>query len=209
MFISEKNLEDGSTTFKELVTAYTELRNAQDEFRSMAESYGIVLPELTREQKQDIIKMIWEQRKEGNDRQEIRDIIVDMLIEYGFDLPDLTDEQRRQIRDRIQTMLQDEYGFVFIELTPEQKAYIKQTFIQMRRQGASDESIRDEIRTLYESYGGVLPDLLDLIDEQMENLTNKREEIKGLKENLRDLIKDANRITRWRFFKYVQRDILI
>jgi hypothetical protein len=103
----------------------------------------------------------------------------------------------------------------------------------MRRQGASDEAIRDEIRTLYESYGGVLPelsdsqkeeirqwihtlletdydvDLLDLTDEQMENLTNKREEIKGLKENLRDLVKDANRITRWRFFKYVQRDILI
>ncbi|MFH1014037.1 MAG: hypothetical protein V1769_05985 [Thermoplasmatota archaeon] len=223
----------GGTSLEELIEAYTELKNAKNELQEIAESYGLDVPELSYEQKKDIIQTVRRERQQGSDWKDIRDIVVDMLIDYGFNLPGLSDEQRQEIRQRLKTELENNYGFVFIDLSAEQKAYIKQTIIQMKRQGANKEAIYEEVRMIYISYGGELPklsetqkeeirqwihtmletdydvDLPDLTDEQMENLTNKREEIKGLKENLRGLIKDANRITRWRFFKYVQRDILI
>ncbi len=223
-------ISGGSPTLQELIMVYTDLKEARNDLRMMAESYGIDLPELSQEEKKDLLKTIVQERRQGSIRQEIRDVIADMLIDFGVDLPDLTDEEKNEIRMRIQTMLQDTYGFVFIELTPEQKAYIKQQIIMLKRQGASDEEIRMEIHTLYESYGGVLPDLTDvqreeirewvhsmleneydvdlpdLTTEQRDSLKNQREEIQGLQKDLRDLFKDANKITRWRFLRYVQRD---
>lgn len=224
-------LSRGSPTLQELIIAYTDLKEARNDLRMMAESYNIDLPDLSQEQKKEILKTIVQERRQGSSRQEIRDVIADMLIDFGVDLLDLTSEEKNEIRMHIQTMLQDTYGFVFIELTPEQKAYIKQQIIVLKRQGASDEGIRMEIRTLYESYGGVLPDLTetqreeirewvhsmleneydvdlpDLTTEQRDSLKNQKENIHGLQKDLRDLFKDANKITRWRFLRYVQRDL--
>jgi ribosomal protein L29 len=222
---------NGDTSLEELIEAYTELKNAKNELRDMAESYGLDVPELNYEQKKNIIQTVRRERQQGGSWKDIRGIIVDMLIDYGFDLPGLSDEERQEIRQQLKTELEDNYGFVFIDLSPEQKAYIKQTIIQMKRQGADKEAIYEEVRMIYISYGGVIPqlnetqkeeirqwihtlieteydvDLVDLTPEQRENLRNKKEEIQQLAKNLKDLFRDANKVIRWRFIRYVHNDL--
>jgi hypothetical protein len=217
--------------YNNLIEKWEEIQNEKQELRDMLESYGIDLPDLTKEQKRDITSTIRESKRNGLSREEIRDNVVELLIDFGVDLPGLTIEQRAEIRLKIKEMLEENYGFIFIELTPEQKAYIKQSIIQMKKQGVSKEDIKTTVIDLYESYGGVIPELNDgekedihdwimnmletnygldlpnLTVEQRNSITNKKDEIQQLRNDLKILFRDANRITRWRFLRYVHKDL--
>lgn len=230
-FQSLLNLGAGPT-IKNLIETYNEIQEAKQELRALAESYGIELPELTKDQKQEIMSTFRELRRNGHPRDEVRSEIIDLLIDYGWDLPDLTKEQREEIKEKTKTMLSETYGFVFIDLTPEQKAYLKQTIIQMNQQGLTREEIRNEIITLYEKYGGVIPDITeeekesihdwihdmietdynidlpDLTSEQRQEFIEKKEEIHQLQRELREQFKQANRLTRYRFLRYVRKDLM-
>jgi hypothetical protein len=217
------------TGYNDLVDKWEEIQIEKQELRDMLEGYGIDLPDLTNEQKREVSRTVRELRRDGTNREEIRDAVVDLLIDFGVDLPDLTSEQRAEIRTNIKTMLEDNYGFVFIDLTAEQKAYIKQTIIQLKRQGTTKEEIKAAVIDLYESYGGIIPELTDeqkeevhdwivnmletdygldlpnLTLEQRESIENKKSEIKELQKELRQMFKDAGFITKLRFFRYIRR----
>ena len=219
---------NGRTSFLDLKNKWEDIQAEKQELRDLAEGYGVDLPDLTGEQKREVFRTVRELRRDGANREEIRDAVVDLLINFGVDLPDLTSEQRVEIRTDIKTMLEDNYGFVFIKLTPEQKAYIKQTFIQMKRQGASQEELKEAVKNLYIGYGGVIPvltenqkeeihdwivdmleteyglDLPNLTLEQRDTLKEKRSEIKELQKDLRELFKDAGFFTKRRFLRYIQ-----
>ena len=220
-----------ATRYKDLVNKWEEIQNEKQELRDMLEGYGIIIPDLTLKQKREIFRTIFELRREGATREVIIDAVVDLLIDFGFNLPDLTAEQRAEIKTKIKTMLEENYGFVFIELTPEQKAYIKQTVIHLKRQGASREEIKQAIIDLYESYGGVIPELtesekeeihnwiVDMLEtdygldlpnltlEQREAIKEKRGEIRQLQQELLEMFKDARFFTKIRFIRYVRRNI--
>jgi len=220
-----------ATKYKDLVNKWEEIQDAKQELRNMLEGYGIIFPDLTLEQKREIFRIIFELRREGADRDVIIDEVVDLLIDFGFNLPDLTAEQRAEIKTNIKTMLEENYGFIFIKLTPKQKAYIKQTVIHLIRQGATRDEIKQAIIDLYESYGGVIPelnnvekeeihnwivnmletdyglDLPNLTFEQRETIKEKRGEIRELQKELREMFKDARFFTKIRFIIYVKRNI--
>lgn len=218
-------------SYDELVNKWTEIQNAKQDLRETLNGYGIELPNLTSEQKQEIRNTIRELRREGASREDIREAVVDLLINFGVDLPDLTSEQRAEIRMKIKTMLEEKYGFVFIELTPEQQAYIKQTIIKMRRQGATQDEIKEAVKNLYVGYGGVIPALNDiqkeeihdwiismletdyglhppdLTMEQRQEIKEKRSEIHDLQTELRDMFKDSGFYTKIRFLRYVHEQV--
>ncbi|HMA83435.1 MAG TPA: hypothetical protein VKP59_04320 [Candidatus Thermoplasmatota archaeon] len=214
----------------ELIKTYEELKEAKQDLRQTMESYGIQFPDLTNEEKRELIQTIRELRRDGSSRREIREEIIDLLIDFGFNLPDLSEEQRDEIRTKIKIHLETNYGFVLIELTPEQKAYMKQTLIQLKRDGRTKEEIRDELVELYEGYGGMIPDLteaekeviydwavamieqdydVDLPDvtyEQRQIIKEKKGDIGNIQKDLRQQLRLANRLNRFRFFRYVKRD---
>ncbi len=216
--------------YNDLVNKWVEIQNAKQELRTTMEGYGINLPDLTIEEKKEIISLILELRKDGASRDEIREEIVDLLIDFGADLPDLTSEQRAEIRNKIKTMLEVNYGFLFVELTPEQKAYIKQTIIQMKRQGSSKEEIKIEVINLYINYGGVIPELTDtqkeeihdwIIDmlkndyginlpdltlEQRQEIKEQRSDIKELQKELQEMFKNTRFLTKIRFLRYLRQN---
>ena len=218
-------------SYEDLVNKWNEIQNAKQELRDTLTGYGIELPNLTIEQKREILNTIRELRRDGASREEIREAVVDLLIDFGVDLPDLTSEQRAEIRRNITTMLEDNYGFVFIELTAEQKAYIKQTIIQLKRQGATQEEIKAAVVDLYESYGGIIPELTDeqkeevhdwivnmletnygldlpnLTVEQRDAIKDKKSEITDLQKELKELFKNAGFFTKMRFLRYLQQNI--
>jgi len=231
--VSAKGLfgfKDG-TSYRDLINKWEEIRQEKQELRDMLEEYGVELPDLTREQKREILKTIIQSRRQGAERNEILEIVFDLLIEFGMDLPDLTSEQFSEIREKTVTMLEENYGFVFIELTYEQKQEIRNTIKEMKRCGATKEEIKAAIIELYESYGGVIPelsdlekeeihnfivnmlesdygfDLPDLTLEQRETLKNKKSEIRELQKDLRQMFKNARFITKIRFLIYVRRSL--
>ena len=214
---------DNGPTLDELIETYKELKEAKQDLRQTMESYGIQFPDLTKDEKREL-------RCDGGSRQEIREEIIELLIDFGFNLPDLSEEERNEIRTKIKTHLETNYGFVFIELTPEQKAYMKQTLIQMKRDGRTKDEVREELVELYEGYGGTIPDLTetekeaiydwavamieqdydvdlpDLTYEQRQIIKDKKEDIQSIQKDLRQQLRQANQITRFRFFRYVIRD---
>ena len=222
---------DNGPSVDELIETYEDIKEAKEEQRQLMESYGIELPDLSLDEKRELVKTAKQLWKRGYSRNEIRDEIIDLLIGFGVDLPDLTSEQQGEIRSKVRTHLEIEYGFVFVELTPEQKAYMKQTLFQLKRDGKNKEEIKAELVVLYENYGGVIPELtddekenihdwivsmlendynLDLPDltlEQRENLKNKKEEIRSIQKELRNQIKQANWFNRFKFFRYVKNDL--
>ena len=215
----------------ELIETYEDIKESKDELKQIMESYGIEIPDLSKDEKRQIRQFARELRRSGHSRQEIRDEVVDLLIGFGVDLPDLTEVQRSEIRSNIRSHLETEYGFVFIELTAEQKAFMKQTFIQLKREGNTKDEIKVELIDLYEDYGGFIPELsdaekedihdwivsmletdynLDLPDlsfEQREEIKDKKEEIRSLQKELRRQIRQANWLNRFRFFRYVKNDL--
>jgi len=217
--------------YDDLVDKWEEIQNEKQELCYMIESYGIDLPDLTIEQKREVFRKILELRKDGANREEIRDAVVDLLIDFGVDLPDLTSEQRAEIKTKIKAMLEDKYGFVFIELTEEQKKEIKALIVNMKQDGSSKEEIRAAVKDLYESYGGVIPELNDvekeevhdwivnmletdygldlpnLTFEQRESIKNKKNEIRELQKELREMFKNARFFTKIRFLRYVLRNL--
>lgn len=221
---------DNGPTLDELIETYEELKEAKQDLRQTMELYGIQFPDLTKEEKRELIQTIRELRRDGGSRQEIREEIIELLIDFGFNLPDLSEEERNEIRTKIKTHLETNYGFVFIELTPEQKAYMKQTLIQMKRDGRTKDEVREELVELYEGYGGTIPDLTetekeaiydwavamieqdydvdlpDLTYEQRQIIKDKKEDIQSIQKDLRQQLRQANQITRFRFFRYVKRD---
>ena len=218
-------------SYDDLVNKWEQIQNAKQNLRDILMGYGVELPNLTIEQKREIFITICELRREGVSREEIKVTVVGLLLDFGFDLPNLTSEQRAEIQLKITTMLENDYGFVFIELTPEQKAYIKQTLIRMKRQGATQEEIKETVKTLYIGYGGVIPKLTDLqkeeihdwivnmleteygLDvphltaEQRQEIKDKRSEIKELQTELREMFKEAGFYTKMRFLRYLWQHI--
>lgn len=224
-------LKNHGPTLDELIETYEELKEAKQDLRQTMESYGIQFPDLDDEQKKELVRTIRELRRDGFSRQEIRDEIIELLIDFGVDLPDLSEEERNEIRTKIKSHLETNYGFVFIELTPEQKAYMKQTLIQLKRQGKTKAEIREELVSLYEGYGGTIPDLtevekeaiynwavamieedydVDLPDvtyEQRQIIREKKEEVGSIQKDLREQLRQTNWLTRFRFFRYVRKDL--
>ena len=222
---------DKGPSVDNLIETYEDIKESKEELKQIMNSYGIEIPDLTIDEKRQIRQLARELRRSGHSRQEIRGEIIDLLIGFGVDLPDLTDEERSEIRSKIRLHLETEYGFVFVELTHEQKAYMKQTFIQLKREGKTTDEIKIELISLYESYGGVIIELsdadkedihdwivsmletdynLDLPDlslEQREEIKDKKEEIRSLQKELREQIKRANWLNRFRFFRYVKNDL--
>ena len=82
-------------------------------------------------------------------------------------------------------MLETDYGFVFPELSEDEK-----------------EKIREKIKEKLENDYGL--DLPDLTPEQREAVKNKRNEIIELQKELRDMLKEASRLTKIRFYRYVK-----
>lgn len=218
-------------SFKDLVTKWNEIQSEKQQLRDMLVSYGVDLPDLTIEQKREILKTIIQLRRQGTDRYEILEIVFDKLIGYGMDLPDLTSEQFAEIRQKIKTELEENYGFVFVELSQEQKMEIKRTIREMKKQGATREEIKQAVIELYESYGGAIPDLddeqkeeihdwivnmletdygfdlPDLTPEQRAQIKQKISEIRELQKELKDMFKDARFFTKIRFIRYVRAHI--
>jgi hypothetical protein len=101
----------------------------------------------------------------------------------------------------------------------------------MKKNGASKEEIRAAVIDLYVSYGGSIPELTDdqkedihdwivdmlnsdygfdipdLTPQQREAIKQKKEEIKSLQKELRILLKNADKITKYRFYKYVKNEM--
>ena len=217
-------------TLEELIDTYNELAEAKQELKDLKESYEIDVPDFNNEEKRMICNTIRELQRDGYSRNEIREEIIDLLLDFGIELPNFSAEQRNEIKTKIRNHLETEYGFVFIQLSAEQKAYLKQTFIQLKRDGESKEEIRKELINLYEGYGGIIPDLtetekeeiynwsismieqdydVDLLDityEQRQEIKNKKEEIHTLQKQLREQLRHANWLNRFRFFRFVKRD---
>lgn len=217
-------------TLEELIENYEQLNEAKEEFRTLLKDYGIELPDLTNEQKQNLIQTIRELRKSGHTREQMRTEIVNMLIGFGVNIPGLSTEQRKEIRENIKTHLETNYDFIFVELTREEKAYMKQTLIQMKRQGKDREEIKDQLFILYEEYGGNIADLddtekeaiydwtvsmietdydIDLPDisfDQRQEIKEEKDEIHNLEKELRHQFRRANWITKFQFLRYVKND---
>jgi len=215
-------------SYRELVNKWEEIQSEKQELRDILVSYGIELPDLTIDQKREILRTIIQLRRQGTEKDEILEVIFDLLIDFGMDLPDLTSEQFNEIRLKIKTMLEENYGFVFIELTVEQKQEIKNTIKEMKKNGATREEIKAALIDLYESYGGVIPelsefereeihdwivnmlesdygfDLPDLTLEQRESIKNKKSEIRELQRELREMFRNARLFTKFRFFRYLR-----
>lgn len=215
-------------TLDEIIDTYEDLRLEKQELRQLLESYGIELPDLSTQEKRQLVKTVRDLRRAGNSREEIKMEIIDLLLDFGVQLPDLTKDQRAEIRMKTRTHLETTYGYVFVELTPEQKAYLKQTFIQLKKEGKTQEEIRTELITLYEEYGGVIPelsesekedihdwfitmveedydvDLPDLTFDQRKEIKNQKDEIHSLQKELRLQLRHTNWLNRFRFFRYVR-----
>ena len=188
-----------------------ELKHAREELKQMVEDFGVDLPDLSRGEKRQIAITVQYFRMQGASREEIRDEIKNLLIEFGVDLPDIPEMEKEQIKAEIISLLEG-YGFVFVELTEEQKDEIKNTAREMFRDGASREEIRDEVKNVLERYGFDIPELTeeqknetregirtilldhdielpDLTEGQQEQIRNKREEIREIRWELLDLLR--------------------
>jgi len=217
-------------TLRELIQKWNELREKKEELHDMLVSYGVDVPDLTDEQKWIIWSTVWRLRNNGASKEEIRLEVRALLEEFGVEFPDLSPEDKREIRQWIKNMLETDYGFVFPELTEEQKEEIKQVIIDLKRQGLSREEIRQQIKTLLETdYGFVFPELTeeqkeeirdriidmleteygldipDLTPEQSVVIKRKRAEIKVLQRELSQMLKNADKRTKYRFYLYVKR----
>jgi hypothetical protein len=105
--------------------------------------YGFVFPELTEEQKREILQEIISLKDQGYTRLEIRQTIKELLeTGYGFVFPELTDSQKEEIRQEIETMLETDYDFDIPDLTPEQRDNIKEKKKEIRR-------LQIELRIMY------------------------------------------------------------
>ncbi len=98
----------------------------------------------------------------------------------------------------------------------------------MKRQGASQEELKEALNNLYIGYGGVIPELnedqkeeihnwiVDMLEteygvdlpnltlEQRDTIKQKRSEITELQKDLREMFKDAGFFTKRRFLRYIQ-----
>lgn len=227
-FFTSLFLRRDAPSIDEIIDTYEDLKLEKQELRQLLESYGIELPDLSSSEKRQLIKTVRNLRRAGNSREEIKMEIIDLLLDFGVQLPDLTKDQRAEIRMKTRTHLETTYGYVFVELTPEQKAYLKQTFIQLKKEGKTQEEIRTELITLYEEYGGVIPelsesekedihdwfitmaeedydvDLPDLTFDQRKEIKNQKDEIHSLQKELRLQLRHTNWLNRFRFFRYVR-----
>ena len=160
---------------------------------------------------------------------EARTELKEMLDEFGFVIPKLTKEQREEIRAAIINILEEDYGFVIPDLTEEQKQEIRETVRELINQGATREEIREAVISLLEEYGAVIPDLTDeqkeeirekikslleenygfvipeLTDEQKQEIKNKRNEIKDLRMELRQLIEESGFFVRFLLRRFLER----
>jgi hypothetical protein len=218
-------------SYKDLVEKWEEIQQAKQELHEMLEEFGVDIPDLTKAQKMEIFNTVRDLRKKGVGFDVIRDVVIDMLIEFGFELPDLTKKQREEIRIWIINMLESDYGFEFVKLTDKQREEIKSEIIVMLKNGASKEEIREQVKTMLRSYGWTIPDLTeeeketiknrikemleteygiefpDLTIEQKEAIKNKKEEIRGLQKELHEMLKEANKFTKWLFFRYIKKNL--
>jgi hypothetical protein len=223
------NILLNGTEFEDLVNKWNEIREAKAELHDMLESYGVDLPDLTDQQKWIIWETIWQLIKEGATKEEIRSEIISLLEDFGVEFPNLSEEDKKEIRQWIKNILETDYGFVFPELLEEEKKEIKQFIIELKKQGATREEIWQQVKKLLETdYGFVFPELsenekeeirdkiknlleneydLDLPDltlEQREAVKNKRNEIRQLQKELHEMLKNADRLTKIRFYRYVK-----
>jgi hypothetical protein len=222
--------DEKGSSLDELIGLYDEIKQSKQELSDLLESYGVELPELTNEQKRELFHTIRELRRNGNNREHIRSEINDILVGFGINIPDLTIEQKEEIRNKIRVYLEEHYDFVFIELTVEQKAYMKQTMIQLYREGANKEEVKDEIISLYEGYGGSIPeldesereeiytwiygmietdyniDLSEITYQQHQEIKEKKDDIRLLQKELRQQLRQSRWITRFQFYRYIRQD---
>jgi uncharacterized protein (UPF0335 family) len=218
-------------TFFALVNQWETLQTEKQQFHDLLNDYGFDVPELSVGQKRQIIRTIIVLRKQGAEREEIRDAVVDLLIGYGVNLPDLTSEQRGEIRNQTKNFLEQDYGFVFVELTEDQQQEIRQTVKQMKNEYASREQIKQAVIDLYVSYGGVIPELSDsereeiydwmvvlleddygvevpeLSFEQRQIIRQESNDIASLRNELRQMFNNARFFVKLRFIGYLRRTI--
>lgn len=219
-------------TLRELINKWEEIRNKKDELHDLLESYGVDVPDLTDEQEWEIWSTVWRLRKNGASREEIRSEVKSLLESFGVEFPNLSEEDKKDIKQWIKNLLEDDYGFVFQELTQEEKIEIREEIRRLRREGLNREQIRQEVKELLiEEYGFILPDLTeeerkeirekiknmleteydldlpDLTDEQREIVREKRAEIKELQRELRRMLKNSDRRTKYLFYRYVKNEI--
>ena len=76
-------------TFRELVNKWEEIQSEKQELRDILISYGVELPDLTIDQKREILRTIIQLRRQGSEREEILEVVFDLLIDFGIDLPGL------------------------------------------------------------------------------------------------------------------------
>jgi hypothetical protein len=229
-WMNKTETQDNEITLEELIQTYNELKETKQELRDLKESYGMELPDLTDDEKRSLIQTIRQLRRTGHNRIQIRSEITDMLIGFGVNIPGLSIEQRTEVKEKIKIHLEENYNFIFIELTPEQKAYMRQTAIQLKRQGNTIDMIKEELIALYENYGGNIPvlgetdheeiynwvysmietdyniDLPDISYEEKQEIEEKKDEIHTLQKELRQQIRQTNWLNRFRFFRYVKMD---
>jgi len=223
------NANSNRVTLEDLINKWEELRQKKAEFHDLLERYGFDLPDLTDEQKWEIWSTALQMKRNGADRDEIREAIEDLLEEFGVDLPGLTPEDKQAIRQWIKNLLGTEYGFVFPELTEEQKREILQEIINLKDQGFIRLEMRQAIKELLENdYGFVFPELTvsqkeeirqkiktmlendygfdipDLTPEQRETIKEKKGEIRRLQMELRVMYRNATRWVQLRFYNYVK-----
>jgi hypothetical protein len=234
--VSAKNFslfsKNDKPRLNDLIEKWNEIRTKKAELKSLLESYGVDVPDLTDQQKWTIWETVINLKRDGASKEEIREQVRTLLEEFGVEFPNLSDEDKKDIRLWIKTLLETEYGFVFPRLTETEKQEIKQIIIDLKEQGLTREEIKAEIKELLQTeYGFVFPELTeiekqeiknlikqmleeeyglefpDLTEEQKSIIKQKKEEIRTLQKELHQMLKNADRFTKLRFYRYVKNEM--
>ncbi|MBC8228165.1 hypothetical protein H8E77_01290, partial [bacterium] len=136
--------------------------------KGMAEDMGTTL---TDEQRAGIQERVTEMKDAGASRQEIREVVAEMLTEYGIEVPDAWFNRLGK------------GNYLCADLTDEQRTAIEEKVTEMKEAGASRTEIREAVAEMLAEYGIEVPDTwfnlgTNLTDEQRTAIQEKVTEMK-------------------------------
>jgi hypothetical protein len=78
--------------------------------------WGVELPILTDDQKQELRILICEMVEDGSSRDEIKKEIVGKLNDWGVELPILTDDQKQELKTLVREFIKENVKEIFDKL---------------------------------------------------------------------------------------------
>lgn len=125
-----------------------------------------IATELTDEQRAEIHDRVIEMREDGATRDEIRETVAEMLEDFGVEVPD----------EWFVSRAKDNY--LFADLTDEQRTTIHKRVVQMRKDGATRDEIRETFAEMLKDFGVELPEeclIQKRLQKQDRNGTGNRD----------------------------------